>query len=406
MYRRSVLAIFALLLCAVAVKGATFTVLPDMGSLFKQSYVQIMNDGSFVGFGGGAVSRWTLDGGYTQIAQVPTSLYSTPLQATDISADGNAIIGVATNADNTWPSSAVAGFRWTAATGFESMPGFAGTTSLGVPTAMSSDGSVIVGMVKIYDGFFQQSLVPFRWTAATGTQTFDVPGEPSSVSNDGVVVGTRLIGEYRGEAYRWTAATGAVDLGFLSNDWESSNAELVSADGQTVVGSAWTDDSDSGFKTFRWTADGGMQQLTSLGTENYVFGLSSNGQIIVGTSKTVGPGFSYSYSEPYIWTPGNGDQLLYDVLAASGAADESWLNQRDKSHWAFQVSPNGRFVFGMSQWVTSSGFGFANYASRGWLIDLGEVPEPAGVVVAVVGIWLAGLARCRRGRSWERELVC
>ena len=60
------------------------------------------------------------------------------------------------------------------------MPGFDGVSSAGVPTALSSDGSVIVGMVKVFDSFFHETDVPFRWTVATGSQMIDLPGEPSS----------------------------------------------------------------------------------------------------------------------------------------------------------------------------------------------------------------------------------
>ena len=73
-------------------------------------------------------------------------------------------------------------------------------------------------------------------------------------------------------------------------------------------------------------------------------GISADGQVIVGNSKTVGPAFSYSYNQPYIWSPGKGDQLLYDVLEASGVGEASWLDQQDKSHWAWQVSANGRYI--------------------------------------------------------------
>ena len=105
MNQRFVLTISLFMLGCVVTPGATFTVLPKMGSEFQQSFIKIMDDGSFLGFGAGEVSRWTIDGGHTVIAQVPTTLGSIPLQPTDISTDGSTIIGVVANGDSTWPSS-------------------------------------------------------------------------------------------------------------------------------------------------------------------------------------------------------------------------------------------------------------------------------------------------------------
>src|SRR5689334_20045576 len=169
MHRWIVIVCPPLLLCGSLSSAATFSVLPDMGPEWAQSYARLLTDGTFLTFGGGTVSRWTADGQHTVLADVPTQLDGVPLQPTAISPDGSTVIGVVTHRTSTSPSSVRAGFRWTAATGVEYMPAFTDVLSWGVPTAVSADGSVIVGVMKTYpnNDIFHEVDVPFRWTAAT-----------------------------------------------------------------------------------------------------------------------------------------------------------------------------------------------------------------------------------------------
>jgi uncharacterized membrane protein len=71
-----------------------------------------------------------------------------------------------------------------------------------------------------------------------------------------VVVGGSNATGVNGEAYRWTAKTGMVGLGFLSGATDSA-ASGTSSDGSVVVG-------ESGGKAFRWTAAGGMHSVKDL----------------------------------------------------------------------------------------------------------------------------------------------
>ena len=81
--------------------------------------------------------------------------------------------------------------------------------------------------------------------------------ESSSTSADGsVVVGRSTVfgGEFR--PFRWTQASGMVDLGQLPNTL-NGDARAVSADGSVVVG-------NSGATAFIWTAEDGMRSLETL----------------------------------------------------------------------------------------------------------------------------------------------
>lgn len=86
-------------------------------------------------------------------------------------------------------------------------------------------------------------------------------------------------------AFRWTDS-GVQNLGTLGGD--NSFAYDVSGSGNTVVGYAERADSSSG--AFRWTTDGGMEDLNQsysylLGDGSYLIearGISQNGRFIVG----------------------------------------------------------------------------------------------------------------------------
>ncbi|HEY2826542.1 MAG TPA: hypothetical protein VGJ04_02995 [Pirellulales bacterium] len=148
--------------------------------------------------------------------------------------------------------------------------------------ALSGNGTTVVGSAE-------NSLTvvgrAFRWTAGTGAQDIG-PSDAtlSSVANgvnaDGsVVVGS--FGNLTSEASRWTAATGAVGIGFLPGGTVSF-ANKVSASGSVVVGLAYD---DNGIHSIRWTAATGMQALPDPSGFGYSAGatdVSADGSVIVG----------------------------------------------------------------------------------------------------------------------------
>ena len=94
----------------------------------------------------------------------------------------------------------------------------------------------------------------------------DLPGgEVSSVANGVSADGRWVVGHSDselsdfGEAFRWSAATGMIPLGFLSGD-DDSSAHGISADGSVVTGDSARPRAASA--TFRWTSASGMQPLT------------------------------------------------------------------------------------------------------------------------------------------------
>jgi probable HAF family extracellular repeat protein len=101
----------------------------------------------------------------------------------------------------------------------------------------------------------------------TFTPLGDLPGgtffsEATAVSSDGsVVVGVSNSASGKEEAFRWTSATGMVGLSDLPGGSFQSVARHVSSDGSVIVGYS---ESASGQTAFRWTSSGGMVSLGDL----------------------------------------------------------------------------------------------------------------------------------------------
>ena len=93
-----------------------------------------------------------------------------------------------------------------------------------------------------------------------------LPGGDQSIAiaisaDEKVVVGEATVGGFW-HAFRWTAATGMVDLGTLGGP--ESAAFAVNGDGSVIVGSSLTSQSTGSDHAFRWTAKTGMQDLQTL----------------------------------------------------------------------------------------------------------------------------------------------
>jgi probable HAF family extracellular repeat protein len=229
---------------------------------------------------------WTPSGGMVDLGLL---LASTDSWASGVSADGSVVVG----------SSGNQAFTWSAPTGMVGLgflPGWNGSAASGV----SADGKVVVGSSNgpIQGGRSQSHA--FRWTASTGMVDLGIfpYGNYSFASatsaNGDVVVGyadTFIVvcgvtyGDLQ-EAFRWTAATGIVGLGFLTPQPSYSVAAATNSDGNVVVG---VSQSATGRHPFWWSPNTGMLDLEDLvpgfflpGADNYATGVSADGTEIVG----------------------------------------------------------------------------------------------------------------------------
>lgn len=151
------------------------------------------------------------------------------------------------------------------------------------PSAISESGTVF-GLSCKFNGCSTPS-VNFRWTHENGTSAFggaDILGISDTSRDASVVVGT-LSGTTSGNrAFRWTQASGFVNLGILPGGEASlaSYANGVSADGSVVVGS-------SGKEAFLWTSGAGMVKLAMpdgrpSNSSGFASAVSDDGSVVAG----------------------------------------------------------------------------------------------------------------------------
>ena len=119
------------------------------------------------------------------------------------------------------------------------------------------------------------------------------------VSNDGSIVGGGSL-----DAFRWTTATGAVELPNLP-DHDSNFGSGVSGNGAVIVG--WSS-SETAITAFRHTAGEGISALPTLegATATFAWGVSADGSIVVGDSQPV----TGSAQQATRWIGSNDPELL------------------------------------------------------------------------------------------------
>lgn len=250
-----------------------------------------------------------------------------------LSADGSVVVGEADNNAGSYSA-----FRWTSLGGMVDLGTLGGTYASA--RGVSADGTIVVGQAG--NGVMSR---PFRWTQAGGMEDLGslggVGGGAWAISADGqVIVGdSRPSGSGTVHAFRWTSA-GMVDLGTLGGSASSANG--VSADGSVVVGYSHIT-GDSAYHAFRWT-NGGMVDLGTLGgTESFAQGISGDGAVVVGYSDTTGDATVRAFR----WT-------------SSGMTDLGSLGGVGYSSKAYGISSDGNVIVGSSEgrafrWTLSAG---------------------------------------------------
>jgi probable HAF family extracellular repeat protein len=242
--------------------------------------------------------------------------------------------------------------------------------------AVSADGAVIVGTSLSASG-----TEAFRWTEAGGMVGLgdldggDFRSFANGVSADGTVIagtGTTGVLNVGIEPYRWTQATGMVGLGVTGIGTD------VSADGTTVVGQDTT--ASNNRQAFRWTEALGVQHLGDFpggGVASVAHAVSADGSVVVGQGTdqgTTGVGLV-----AFIWTQAQGLRRIEAVLTTEHGVDLSDWELTD----ATGISADGGVVVGQ---------GYLDGVEQGWIARL---PEPAGALAALVSLASLALARQR-----------
>lgn len=295
--------------------------------------------------------------------------------------------------------------------------------AIGSSTNQNRTGTCIVGYQDAGNGTPYHA---FRWTEATGPVdlgTLDPPNNATrsssaqATSDDcNVIVGySDTTSTFIWHAFRWTAAGGMVDLAPPGGPTRQSRAFGVSADGSVVVGDAEFADtaSFSGFRNgaYRWSG-GSFQALGALtaGYPSLATAISADGATIVGTaSLSTSP--TTTGQQAFRWTQATGMVSLGTLpgvtnAMATGVSDNGGVIVGNTSTAGATLGHSGSLGFdrgsGTFRWTAASG-----------MRDLRELLVDAGVnmtgiaLLSVTGMstdgqWITGEATTPATSGGER----
>ena len=269
------------------------------GELVIEAVTALNRDGStLVGFsfvdGDQHAVHWTEEG-----AQDIGVLGGTASSALAVSGDGSIVVGISDVDGGNREA-----FRWSGGT-MQSLGALTGQTTGGA-NLINDDGSVIAGYARVLDGSGGDIRRTFVWRDGTMSDIGDLGGSnvtATAISADG----STIIGQSdqsnpdvynSSQAFYWRDGV-MREIGYLPTDDPNGAytvAKAVSGDGGVIVGSARGETSGSSV-AFRWTDDGGIVALGTLGGKNSrATDVSEDGTTIVGVSDNAA-----GQSRAFIW---------------------------------------------------------------------------------------------------------
>jgi probable HAF family extracellular repeat protein len=175
-------------------------------------------------------------------------------------------------------------------------------------------------------------------------------------------------------------------LGYLRGHEASSGATAVSGDGATVVGYSVGHSvaGDDGYRAFRWTLREGMQPLGPDNAESVALGVSDDGGVIVGWTKT-----PQGRQVGFRWTGADGMQPL-GFLPAKNPISPGY---------ATGVSGDGRVIvgdnFGGYRWTRGGGLEPLAFLADAKASDAKSISADGTTIVGVLGGGSAGTGAYR-----------
>lgn len=265
---------------------------------------------------------------------------------------------------------ATAGDVW-----FEGIGHLAGTVVGSSVNAISDDGRIVTGWANSLDG---QRRVPVTWTREGGLEALgEMAGamntDPSAISSDGsIIAGTVRLPEGV-RAFRWTSTGGYELLGIL--DGQGSIVSGMSADGQTIVGSIEHPGGD--YRAMRWTAAEGLHLLLINPSEDptsLANGINRAGTAIVGTAYFNG---GYGASR---W---QGDSPPEELTGPDGSSFYPGYVSEDTQHvLGYNLSASGSQA---AHWVEEVGLAVLGDLPGGTVNAVATSMSPSGSIILGAG---------------------
>ncbi|MEK6703848.1 MAG: immunoglobulin domain-containing protein [Planctomycetota bacterium] len=236
------------------------------------------------------------------------------------------------------------------------------------PAALSDNGAIISGSATVSGG----SARAWRWTAATGLVNLSVPpGADHSygygMSGDGLVVIGAAGNQSYDTACRWTQATGIQSLGSIAPG-QPSFASDASFDGSIIFGYGYLANSEE--SAFKWTSTTGMQPF---------------GQRLAGTHHSVGLAVNGSGTSYVGYCFNNAPSLIYPTACrwtAAGAVTSLGTLPGSVMSVPSDLSADGSVVVGYAADGTGGNVRAFKWTAASGMQDLGTPPDSTQAVAA------------------------
>jgi len=289
--------------------------------------------GSYISSGDMHAFSWTQQGGLRDLGTFNGGHVSS---AQGSSSDGLVVVGYSSSATSPFRA-----FRWTKADGMQDLGTIGGSSSsTSVAYAVNAAGNVVVGSSQTSSAASHA----FRWTQTGATygnmQDLDPVTSSTSAatgvsSNGNVVAGWSNNGLSNIHAFVWSPANGMQDLGTFGGP--TSAATAVSSDGTAIVGWASTPTTNH---AFRYTNHDGISDLGVLPgySSSVAYGVNANGTVVVGMSQTGG-----TMKKAFRWSEISDMQSVEDWLIAKGGRPLATGNNLE---YAYGVSADGNIIVG------------------------------------------------------------
>jgi len=323
----------------------------------------------------------------------------------DISFCGKTVVGDFSNAD-TYRE----GFVWSIDTGFPPLGSLGSTPIHSRALAVSADGSVVVGYAYTAEQVIgrgrNRTVIPsrreaFRWTVEDGMVSLGSLGGWSAatqVSADGkVVAGVSVNADGMAEPFRWTPDSGMVGLGIVNVTTTAFYPDhKMSADGSTISGRLWLDDTYDRRAAYIWKLDDDETEIISYPAKRHARReLEGPSLQLLSSDGTVAAGNAQNFSDVYIdvamiWTKETG--LL--SIGVEELEDRDWSRSRVRG-----ITADGSLVVG---WIQQDETWEAEAFTWDWLNGITFLPKPSdefsaaslGVSVdgsvIIGGVWPSG----------------